>query len=209
MSQKSPAVRLVGNLVKSKALIEKDGVQSEGEDLPPTQELIEMANKEIAVAERTISNANVEHGAVYDEDGTQVMVKTSHNGSAVWLSNKEIKAMKGRIFTHNHPIVDGVSLPFSRADVTLLHFAKAKEFRAVAGDKVFSISPPKDSKFWKMKESEVEKMLNAAREVAFAKLGYKGDATYSATTKDLATALDDMLKMVDRKLNIGYTTKNL
>ena len=209
LSQKSPAVRLVGNLVKSKALTEKNGRFVEGGDLPPTDELVKMANKELAEAERAMARASVEHSAIYDEDDNQIMVKTSHDSSAVYLSPKEMKAMKGKVFTHNHPIVDGVSLPFSRADVTLLHFTKAREFRAVAGETVFSISPPKDSKFWKMKESEVDKLLNVARTTAFLNLGYTEDTINRATTADLGRALDDMLKMVDRKLNIGYTKKTL
>jgi len=64
--------------------------------------------------------------------------------------------------------------------LTLLHFTKAREFRAVAGDTVFSISPPKDSKFWKMKESEVDKLLNVARTTAFLNLGYTEDTIKSS-----------------------------
>lgn len=210
MSQKSPAVKLIGNLVKSKAFSEVNGRPVEGDDLPPTQELVEMVNKDLGDAEKVISNAQVEHSAVYNDEGKQVLVKTSHTQSAVYLTPKEMKAMKGNIFTHNHPLYGGESLPFSRADVTLLHFTKAKEFRAVAGNTVFSISPPKDSKFWKMKEPAIDKLLDKAREVAFAKLGrFDEDARINATPKELAIALDDMLKMVDRQINLGYKRQTL
>ena len=210
MSQKSIDIKNVGNLAKSKPLIEDaKGNLIEGEDVPPTQELLKMAGQDLSGAEKVIANSEVEHGAIYTDDGKQVMIKTSHDRSAVFLSNKEMKAMKGKVFTHNHPVVDGVSLPFSRADVTLLHFTKAREFRAVAGKVAFSLSPPEDSKFWKMKESAVDKMLNSAREVAFASLGYTPDRIPFAKTADLAVALDKMLTMVDRKLNLGYKKTNL
>ena len=209
MSQKSPAVKLIGNLVKSKSIVMKNGRETEGDDMPPTEELVAMVNRDLNGAEKTIANSTIEHSAVYDENGRQVLVKTSHDSACVYLTPKEMKAMKGNTFTHNHPIVDGVSLPFSRADVTLLHFTKAKEFRAVAGNVVFSISPPSDSKFWKMKEAEVDKFLNKARETAFGQLGYSPDRIPYAKTADLATALDNMLAMVDRKLNIGYKKQKL
>jgi hypothetical protein len=207
MSQKSIDIKNVGNLVKAKAYDEASN--KDGEDIEPTPELLKMAGREMGDAERVISNANVEHSAIYDEDGRQIMVKTSNDPALVFFSPKELKAMKGRILTHNHPIIDGVSLPFSRADVTLLHFTKAREMRAVAGNTVFSISPPKDSKFWKVKEAEVDKLLNKARETAFGQLGYSPDRIPYAKTEDLAKALDNMLTMVDRKLNIGYKKTNL
>lgn len=210
MSQKSPEVKLVGNLVKSKSVVEKNGRIVEGGDLPPTQELLEMTNKDLAGAERVIANSNIEHSAVYNDDGKQVFVKTSNDASQVYLTPKEMKAMKGKVFTHNHPLYDGESLPFSRADVTLLHFTKAREFRAVAGNTVFSISPPADSKFWKLKEAVVEKMLNAARTMEFERLGFKTEEEqYRASPKVLAMVLDGMLKSVDKQLNINYTRKTL
>lgn len=212
MSQKSPAVRLVGNLAKSKSLVDEDGILKEGGDVPPTEELLDMAGKELGGAEKVIANSEVEHGAIYDDDGKQVMIKTSHDTDAVYLSPKEMKAMKDKVFTHNHPTgPNGLPIPFSRGDVTLMHFTKAKEFRAVSGDTVFSLSPPKDSKFWKMKEPAVDKMLNAARLIAFQKIGLsESDVERGmATTQQVATALDDMLSMVDRQLNLGYKKSKL
>ena len=212
MSQKSPSVRLVGNLAKSKSLVDRDGILKEGDDVPPTEELLDMAGKELGGAEKVIANSEVEHGAIYDDDGKQVMIKTSHDTDAVYLSPKEMKAMKDKVFTHNHPTgPNGLPIPFSRGDVTLMHFTKAKEFRAVSGNTVFSISPPKDSKFWKMKEPAVDKMLNAARLIAFQKIGLSESDVQRgmATTQQVATALDDMLSMVDRQLNLGYKKSKL
>lgn len=212
MSQKSPSVRLIGNLAKSKSLVDRDGILKEGDDVPPTEELLDMAGKELGGAEKVIANSGLEHGAIYDDDGKQVMIKTSHDSDAVYLTPKEMKAMKDKIFTHNHPTgPNGLPIPFSRADVTLMHFTKAKEFRAVSGDTVFSISPPKDSKFWKMREASVDKMLTTARVLAFNKIGLSEDdvANGRATISQLATALDDMLSMVDRQLNLGYKKSKL
>ena len=211
MSQKSIDIKNVGNLAKSKPLIEDaKGNLIEGEDVPPTQELLKMAGQDLSGAEKVIANSEVEHGAIYTDDGKQVMIKTSHDRGAVFLSNKEMKAMKGKVFTHNHPIVDGAELPFSRADVTLLHFTKAREFRAVAGNTVFSISPPSDSKFWKIKESAVDKMLNASRDFEFNKLGFKTEeARRSVSPKVLAEVLDRMLTAVDKQLNINYKKQKL
>lgn len=210
MSQKSIDIKNVGNLVKAKAYDEAKN--KDGGDIEPTPELLKMAGQGMGDAERTIANSRLEHSAIYDEDGRQVMVKTSGDPALVFLSPKEMKAMKDRTFTHNHPTgPNGLPIPFSRADVTLMHFTKAKEFRAVSGNTVFSISPPKDSKFWKVKEPAVDKMLNAARLIAFKKIGLSEDDVNQgrATTAQLATALDDMLSMVDRQLNIGYKKSKL
>lgn len=213
MSQKSIDIKNVGNLAKSKSLVEDArGNLTEGDDVPPTQELLKMAGQDLSGAEAVIANSEVEHGAIYTDDGKQVMVKTSHDRSAVFLTNKEMKAMKDKVFTHNHPTgPNGLPIPFSRADVTLMHFTKAKEFRAVSGNTVFTISPPKDSKFWKMKEPKVDELLNTAREVAFKKIGLSMDEVNQgkATISQLATALDDMLSMVDRQLNLGYKKQKL
>jgi len=212
MSQKSIEVKLVGNLAKSKSLVDEGGILKEGGDVPPTPELLKMAGRDLGDAEQVIANSEVEHGAIYTDDGKQVMIKTSHDADAVYLTPKEMKAMKGKVFTHNHPTgAGGLPIPFSRADITLMHFTKAKEFRAVSGNTVFSVSPPKDSKFWKLKEPAVDKMLNAAREIAFKKIGLSPDdvANGKATIRQLAVALDDMLVMVDRQLNLGYKKTNL
>lgn len=210
MSQKSIDIKNVGNLVKAKAYDEAKN--KDGGDIEPTPELLKMAGREMGDAERTIANSEVEHSAIYDEDGKQIMVKTSGDPALVFLSPKEMKAMKGRTFTHNHPTgPNGLPIPFSRADVTLMHFTKAKEFRAVSGNTVFSICPPKDSKFWKLKEPKVDALLNTAREMAFKKIGLSIDEVNQgkATISQLATALDDMLSMVDRQLNLGYKKQKL
>lgn len=210
MSQKSPDTKLVGNLVKSIQVQEINGRFKEGIELPPTEELLMMAGRDLNGAEKVISNSDREHSAIYDGE-KQVMLKTSHEVDLVYFSPKELKAMKGRTFTHNHPTgPDGLPIPFSRADITLMHFTKAKEFRAVSGDTAFSISPPKESKFWKMKEADVDKLLNASREIAYKKLGMKDEsARRNATIQQLAVALDDMLLMVDRQLNLGYKKQKL
>jgi hypothetical protein len=170
-----------------------------------------MIGRDLAGAEQTIANSDIEHGAIYTDDGKQVWIKTSHADNTVYLTPKELKAMKNRIFTHNHPTgPNGLPIPFSRADITLIHFTKAKEMRAVSGNTVFSVSPPKDSKFWKMKEPAVDKMLNAAREIAFKKIGIKDEESRrNASVEQIAVALDAMLVIVDRQLNLGYKKTTL
>lgn len=213
MSQKSPNVKLIGNLAKSKSIVEDaKGNLLEGDDVAPTEELLKMAGRDLVDAERTISNSSLEHGALYGKDGKQLMVKTSHDQSTLFLTNKEMKAMKGATFTHNHPPgPNGLPIPFSRADVTLLHFTKAKEFRAVSGNTVFSISPPEDSEFWKMTEAAVDRMLNTARMLSFYKMGLSPEDVMAgkATVPQIAEALDHMMWMVDRKLNLGYKKSKL
>lgn len=205
MSAKSPAKGL-GNLVKSKrSILDAKGNYKGEEDVEPTPELLAMANQDVENAERAIANSQTEHAAVY-VDGKQVFVKTSSEVNFVDFNAKESKAMKGAVFTHNHPTgPNGEPIPFSRGDVKMLLQNKIGSFRAVSGNVRFEMTPPKGSDFWKTSRPKLAKLLDSTF-AAFDKM-YRGDNEMSAAT--LATILDKTLETIDSQLNIGYKKTTL
>lgn len=206
LTAKSPAKGL-GNLVKSYRTKEnaKGGYAGE-EEVTPTPELLAMANQSLEGAERAAIGAENEHAAVY-KDGVQLFVKTSSSANYVDFNAKESKAMKDAIFTHNHPAPNGVPIPFSRGDVVMLLKNKCQEFRAVSGNTVFSMKPPKDSPFWKMTGPKLQKVMDALRSAELSARGYDGNS--GIPDKVLADVLDSMLTKIDSKIPIGYTKKTL
>lgn len=205
MSAKSPAKGL-GNLVKSKrSILDAKGNYKGDEDVAPTPELLAMANQDIDTAERAIANSATEHAAVY-VDGKQVFVKTSSEPNFVDFNAKESKAMKGAVFTHNHPTgPNGEPIPFSRGDVRMLLQNKIGSFRAVSGNTRFEMTPPANSPFWKTPKAKLARMLDSTFAV-FDKV-YRGDNKMSAAT--IAIILDKTLETIDSELNIGYKKTTL
>lgn len=207
MSAKSPAKGL-GNLVKSmKSILDAKGNYKGDEEVAPTPELLAMAGKDIETAERAIANSGTEHAAVY-VDGKQVFVKTSSEPNFVDFNAKESKAMKGAVFTHNHPTgPNGEPIPFSRGDVKMLLQNKIGSFRAVSGNTRFEMSPPKDSDLWKTSRPKLARMLDSTFEHFAKEEGYsKGKPL---PTDVLVRVLDNTLSTIDSALNIGYKKTTL
>jgi len=207
MSAKSPAKGL-GNLVKSKrSILDAKGNYKGEEDVEPTPELLAMANQDIENAERAIANSQTEHAAVY-VDGKQVFCKTSSDASFVDFNAKESKAMKGAVFTHNHPTgPNGEPIPFSRGDVRMLLQNKIGSFRAVSGNTAFEMTPPKESQFWKTSKPKLAKMLDETFEAYRGAMGYEKGA--ALPTEVLVKVLDLTLTKIDKNLNIGYKKTTL
>ncbi len=202
LAQKSP-MKGIGNLIKAKrSILDKNGNYKSEEDVEPSPVILAMADKPIEEAERAMANEGIEYSAVY-LDGKQLFVKTSSDPSFVDFNAKETKAMKGAVFTHNHPVAaDGTPIPFSRGDVSMLLNNKIKSFRARSGDTLYEMTPPKDSKFWKTSPAALKKALNTTFE-AFKK-GYGYEPGDPVPAKVLAAILDDTLSTIDKKMGIGY-----
>ena len=202
LTTKSPTKGL-GNLVKAKkSILDAKGNMKGEEDVEAPATLLAMANKPVEEAEKEMANADIEHAVVYDAKGRQIMVKTSMSENYVDFTAKESKAMAGGTFTHNHPTADGKPFPFSRGDVRMLLQNKIATFRAVSGDTVFEMKPPRGSAFYKMKPAKLKKMLDMTFDAMKLQAGYPKDAQPPAAV--VAKILDDTLTEIDSQLSIGY-----
>jgi hypothetical protein len=176
-------------------------------DARPSKVLVEAKDKDLVGTEKVFGSQDIEHAAVFVK-GKQVFLRTDESSNSVTFTLKELKAMKDAVFTHNHPVVEGVSFPFSRADILMMRDVRAQGFRAVAGGTTFVMEPPKDSKFWKTNFLKLEGMMQQVLEVQLKSRGVPGNSVDEmfarAKPKDAAFALDAMLTLMDKQLNIGY-----
>ena len=104
--------------------------------------------RSLASVENSIRYASVEHGAILDENGNVVWQGSDNKNGSVWIPHD---IAKDRIVTHNHPIdvktpgkerADGGG-SLSRNDIMVAIRDNTKEFRAVTGNRVYSIKRPK------------------------------------------------------------------
>ena len=202
LTTKSP-VKGLGNLVKAKrSILDAKGNMKGEEDVAPDKELLAMAGKPLEEAERAMANSDVEHAAVYDAQGRQIMVKTSMAENYVDFNAKESKAMQGGTFTHNHPTANGMPVPFSRGDVRMLSANKIATFRAVSGNMLFEMKPPAGSPFYKVSPAKLKKLLDVTYDSVKLQLGYAKNA--QVPTRDVLKILDQTMTEIDSQLSIGY-----
>jgi hypothetical protein len=172
--------------------------------------LKKMESKKLVDAEAAMSDQPLEHAAVY-KDGKQILLKGSGLSNMVDFTgdNKALKAMKGAIFTHNHPLYDGVPLPFSRADVLMMRDYRMEEMRAVAGNVVFSIKPPKDSPFWKTQFKPIIEFMDKSLSLELRSKGVPGKNTdemlRNAGAKQMQESLLGMMTGLNKKFGINFT----
>jgi len=188
---KSP-IKGLGKLIRSKSA---DRVSSE------------LVSKNLTDSERTIVSQSNEYATIY-KDGVQIMIKTSGKPDAVDFTLKELKALKGATFTHNHPMVDGQDIPFSRDDLSFARNAQLEEIRAVSGNTIFSIKPSPE--FYKIPKSKFTDLLNSFRDIEIKREGFD-PKTFSrdATVATQVRVLDATFKEFDRKYKINYTKSTL
>ena len=171
-----------------------------------------MELKKLEVAEAEMSDQPIEYASVY-KDGKQILLKTSGKAGVVDFAgdDKALKAMKGAVFTHNHPLYDGVPLPFSRMDILMLRDYKMEEMRVVAGDLSFSMKPPKGAPFWKAQFKPIIKLMDATLQYALESQGVAGnnldEMLQNAKPAEMQKGLMTMLKTVDDKFGIGFTVR--
>jgi hypothetical protein len=202
LTTKSP-IKGLGNLVKAKrSILDANGNMKSEEDVAPDKVLLDMAGKTLEEAEKVMAIGDVEHAVIYDAQGRQILVKTSMSENYVDFTTKESKAMAGGTFTHNHPLYDGMSVPFSRGDVSMLRQNKIAVFRAVSGNTVFEMRPPPDSLFNKTSGVKLKKLLDLTFNAAKSELGYA--LKDQVRPMDLVKILDRTMTIVDSKLSIGY-----
>lgn len=169
-----------------------------------------MELKELKNAEAAMSDQPIEYASVY-KDGKQILLKTSGKAGVVDFSgdDKALKAMKGAVFTHNHPLYGGVPLPFSRMDVLMLRDYKMEEMRVVAGDVVFSMKPPKGSPFWKAQFKPIIKFMDEALALELRSRGIPGstvdDMLAAAPPKAMQESLLALMQGMNQKFGINFT----
>ena len=167
----------------------------------PSKVLLEAKDKDLSGTEKVFGNQEIEHAAVFVK-GKQVFLRTDDSPNSVTFTLKELKAMKDAVFTHNHPVVDGVALPFSRSDILMMRDVRAH------GNTTFVMEPPKDSKFWKTNFAKLEGMMRNVLHVQLKSRGVPGNSVDEmfarAKPRHAAEALDAMLTFMDKQLNIGY-----
>lgn len=94
----------------------------------------ELRTRRVAKSEKTIVKDKFETGIVFDDEGNELLRKKGGK-SSVSFTGGEIKMMKGRTLSHNHP--GGGN--FSPADVGVFAHAQLSEIRAVTDEYVFII----------------------------------------------------------------------
>ncbi len=99
------------------------------EDKLGTELWTEEKRIKIRQTEKILSGNKYETAVVYDENG-DVVFKKKGDSSSVKFTKIEIKQMKGKVVTHNHPN----DSCFSSADIDMLRKAKVCELRAAASD---------------------------------------------------------------------------
>jgi hypothetical protein len=161
--------------------------------------------KPVQEVNRIIAGAEMENAVVYNE-GKQVLLR---NGKVdeVRFTDAELKMLKGAVVTHNHPY--GTS--FSRADVSLFKRTKMAELHATAqyDGVVYSISPPKDSLFWKTSARQIAKDHDTIRDAIFLEHGYDKKSQNNAPQEVLRTVINDSIKALDLKYNLNYKITQL
>lgn len=169
-----------------------------------------MELKKLPEAEAAMSDQPIEYASVY-KDGKQILLKTSGRAAVVDFKgdDKALKAMKGAVFTHNHPLYGGLPLPFSRMDVLMLRDYKMEEMRAVAGDVVFSMKPPKGSPFWKAQFKPLIKFMDESLSLELRSRGVPGstvdDMLAVAPPKAMQESLLAMMQGMNKKFGINFT----
>jgi hypothetical protein len=188
---KSP-IKGLGKLIRSKSA---DRVSSE------------LVSKNLQESERTIVSQSNEYATIY-KDGVQIMIKTSGKPDAVDFTAKELKALKGATFTHNHPMVDGQDIPFSRADLGFARNAQLEEIRAVSGNTVFSIKPSPE--FFKIPKGKFNEILNGFRDEQIKRLGFNPKTfNEKSDVADKVRVLDATFTEFDKFYKINYTKSTL
>ena len=74
---------------------------------------------------------------MYKESG-DILFKKKGNSNSVAFTKKELKQMKGKVVTHNHPS----NSCFSSEDIEILRTTKAAEMRAATKFGTYVINPP-------------------------------------------------------------------
>lgn len=157
------------------------------------------AGMSVEEAEAAIRSAKVEHLAIYDAEGKQLMRLTSGHPRMVEIPPEAIRVIKatpgGCIFTHNHPSNGSLSAE----DVAMAINADAKEMRAIGSlGAQFSLKRPAQG--WgvdnPLKAQKLGLELQFAYEAAVAKArgrmdnhlrehgGTPGDATHPAFSQE-------------------------
>jgi hypothetical protein len=99
-------------------------------------------------------------------------------------------------------MAEGEAVPFSRGDVRMLLQNKIATFRAVSGNTVFEMKPPKGSPFYKTPPAKLKKLLDTTFNAVKLMNGYEKDAPVPART--LVKILDQTMTELDSQLSIGY-----
>jgi hypothetical protein len=138
----------------------------------------ELVDADLAMAERIIgTNEDFETLVIFGKNGAARAIITAGQGASVSFNAKEAKLLAGAVVTHNHP--SGSSL--SRADIIEMRKNNIKELRAVGvtDGMTYSMSPPRDSLFWKTSADKIFATHAKVRKEIFAQLGYSGGKDYN------------------------------
>ena len=99
-----------------------------------TDKWAEEARRELKADEQSLVGRTKETAIIYDENGKFIFTKRGKE-SSVEFTRKEVKKMKNRIVSHNHP--SGAS--FSISDWLLFKAGNLQELRAIGIDGVYYI----------------------------------------------------------------------
>jgi hypothetical protein len=137
----------------------------------------ELVEADLATAERIIGVQEFETLVIFGKNGAARAIITAGQGASVSFNAKEAKLLAGAVVTHNHP--SGSSL--SRADIVEMRKNNIKELRAVGVEDgmTYSMSPPRDSLFWKTSVDKISSTHAKLRKEIFSQLGYSGGKDYN------------------------------
>lgn len=149
-------------------------------------------------AERLIRGYNTEYAYAFNDRGKRTLFKTSDAVDYVDLTEKQVRALRDKTFTHNHPS----DRSFSSADLAVAAGGNVREMRAVGKGWTHSITRPASG--WPSPNELTDAYASADREV-FNK--FNAQISRGAITVEDAEAhhAHEVMNVVARKLNLSYT----
>ena len=117
------------------------------------------AKRELLRDEETLSDRKKEIAVVYDEKGNYLFTKRG-NGKSVYFTKRELKRMKGKILSHNHPSGGA----FSIADWILFNETKLQEIRVTTTNGVYYLRRTEAFEKLNINSEELEREFKKVRE---------------------------------------------
>lgn len=166
--------------------------------------------------ESKIRNLGYEQAVVISPATGRVIFAASGDKTSINLSNAQVKAMKGAVFTHNHPNLGwnksdprSRGLGFSKDDLQVASVAQVSEMRAVSRGYNHSVKAPRSGwseQYWEKKLSPVydknyqSVYSNSVREII---LGQKSAAQVEADFHH------EVMRRTSRELGLVYDRRKV
>ena len=133
--------------------------------------------------EKSIANASVENAVVVNPDNGNIIFSAKGNENSITFSPAQARAMKGAIFSHNHPNLGygkddprSKGFSFSESDLQTAFYTGVKEMRACCSGYQHSITGNWSKELWDRKgQSEYQKAYSKQYSRSLRKAFLGGD----------------------------------